>query len=323
MGKVELEYEIHAAPLDVPFITSKGIKSSINLVRVFLKCEGYVGRGETCESVSSGETVQQITNTLNTVKNKNICLDRLKLLIPKLSSLAACYAIDCALWDLTSKIQKKRAWDIADLNPLTKISICKTLSIGEDIQDENLFKNRNIKIKVDNKIDFKWLKGIRQRAHKLVILDANESWTFEELSYFAPKLYEIGIDYIEQPLQKGNDEHLKIVENWPPVIADESFKTIEDYEYIKNRYSGINIKLFKCGGLTEAIKIRQQAIYDGMPFFLGCMIGSSLSIVPSLLLTEKCDVVDLDGHLWLSSEYQNELPLKDGCLSLPDEEFWG
>ncbi|MCW2107114.1 UNVERIFIED_ORG: L-alanine-DL-glutamate epimerase-like enolase superfamily enzyme [Rahnella aquatilis] len=323
MGKIELEYEIHAAPLDVPFITSKGTKSSINLVRVFLICDGYVGWGETCESVSSGETVQHIINTLNILKNQNICLDSLKIMIPKLSSFAARYAIDCALWDLTSKIQKKRAWDIADLNPLTTVAICKTLSIGEDIQDDNLLKSQNIKIKVDNTIDFNWLRDVRKRALKLVILDANESWSFEELTYFAPKLYEIGIDYIEQPLHKDNDKNLKIVDNWPHIIADESFKTIEDYEYVKKRYSGINIKLFKCGGLTEAIKIRQQAIYDGMPFFLGCMIGSSLSIVPSLLLTEGCDVVDLDGHLWLSNEYQNELPLKDGCLGLPDEQFWG
>ncbi|MCK5070470.1 MAG: hypothetical protein KAR01_08000, partial [Desulfocapsa sp.] len=85
----------------------------------------------------------------------------------------------------------------------------------------------------------------------------------------------------------------------------------------------VNIKLDKTGGLTEALKLQQQARKLNFGIMVGCMVATSLGIAPAMLLAQDADFVDLDGHLLLGKDRTPGLQSKNNHVLPPQSKLWG
>ena len=128
---------------------------------------------------------------------------------------------------------------------------------------------------------------------------------------------------IEQPLKAAEDDRLLGFESPVPFCADESCHTRADLPRILGRYSHINIKLDKAGGLTEALALAHEALASGLKLMVGCMVSTSLSIAPAVLLAPLAEFVDLDGPLLLERDRVPGLTYRGDLLFPPSAELWG
>ena len=88
------------------------------------------------------------------------------------------------------------------------------------------------------------------------------------------------------------------------------------------RFQIVNIKLDKCGGLTEALMMAAEARRLGLGVMVGNMVGTSLAMAPAFILGQLCDVVDLDGPTFLQQDRSPGVEYRDGQIWCPDE-IWG
>jgi len=107
-----------------------------------------------------------------------------------------------------------------------------------------------------------------------------------------------------------------------PLAADESALSLADVPGLVGRFQVINIKLDKCGGLTEGLAIAHAARARGLKVMVGNMMGSSLAMAPSFILGQLCDVVDLDGPTFLSRDRTPAVEYARGMIWCADE-VWG
>ena len=126
----------------------------------------------------------------------------------------------------------------------------------------------------------------------------------------------------QQPLGRAHDRELKHIQSPIPIAGDESIVTLAAVAGAVGRFDVINIKLDKCGGLTEGLAIARRARALGLDVMVGNMMGTSLSMAPSYVLGQLCDVVDLDGPTFLAHDRQPGVDYKDGCIVCP-AELWG
>jgi L-alanine-DL-glutamate epimerase-like enolase superfamily enzyme len=108
-----------------------------------------------------------------------------------------------------------------------------------------------------------------------------------------------------------------------PICADESAHIGGDLAALVGRYDAVNIKLDKTGGLTEALAAVAEAERIGLAVMVGCMVGTSLSMAPAMLLTPKARFVDLDGPLLLAEDRPEGLRYEDSVVFPPSPALWG
>ena len=141
---------------------------------------------------------------------------------------------------------------------------------------------------------------------------------------FAVELQKLQVSLLEQPLPASKDGILGEIPHPIPFCADESCHVSSDLDHLKNCYDFVNIKLDKTGGLTEAIKLRSSALKAGFKVMVGCMIATSLSMAPGVILAQGASFVDLDGPLLISNDYKEGLNYdQTGKVHPPDPNFWG
>jgi L-alanine-DL-glutamate epimerase-like enolase superfamily enzyme len=145
-----------------------------------------------------------------------------------------------------------------------------------------------------------------------------------ELATYTPELANLGVAMIEQPLPRGSDAELEGHRSSIPLGADESCSDLSEYEEAASRYDVINIKLDKCGGLTEALAIARRARGEGKDLMVGNMTGTSLSMAPSHVIGQFCRFVDIDGPLLLASDIEEGLSYGEGgWVEPPSPTLWG
>jgi L-alanine-DL-glutamate epimerase-like enolase superfamily enzyme len=159
-------------------------------------------------------------------------------------------------------------------------------------------------------------------ASRLVV-DANEGWNIEQYIEYAPRLKELSVEMIEQPLPSSDDEQLKFIERPIPVCADESCHDRSTLPDLVGKYDMINIKLDKTGGLTEALNLRTEALNLGLDIMVGCMIGTSLAMAPGVIVAQGAPIVDLDGPLLLARDRDPGLEFSGSIINPPEIELWG
>jgi L-Ala-D/L-Glu epimerase len=132
-----------------------------------------------------------------------------------------------------------------------------------------------------------------------ISIDANGGWSVSDAIKMADWLAEQGITYIEQPLPKGQEaDLLKLYYTSPlPIFADESCFDSRDIPKLADRVHGINIKLNKCGGLSEALRMIHTAKSFGLQIMFGCYSDSTLMNTALSHLSPLADYLDLDSHL--------------------------
>nr|HQU58581.1 dipeptide epimerase [Saprospiraceae bacterium] len=164
-------------------------------------------------------------------------------------------ALDEAAHDLYGKLQGKPVYEIwglkTDKLPLSNFTI-GIASIEEMVakMEEQPWPLYKVKLGTDH--DLEIIEALRKHTDAAFRVDANTAWTPEQTVEYAPRLKELGVEFIEQPLKANNWEGMKLVYEQCalPVIADEACHVEADVARCYGFYHGINIKLMKCGGLT-------------------------------------------------------------------------
>jgi L-alanine-DL-glutamate epimerase-like enolase superfamily enzyme len=314
--------------LTEPFrIAGSEWRTSAGLV-VQLSEGGHVGRGEAQGVFYMGETAQSIFEQVHAVASiisSGISRQDLQDLLP---SGGARNAIDCALWDLECKRSGKTIWELTGIDPKPVTTV---FTIGLENTSEAMAAKAAaaveapiLKIKLDGHRPYEKLAAIRAaRPDAELVVDANQGWSFDLLRDVIPKCAALNLGMIEQPLARGGDEMLEGFESPITLAADESCLDTSELETAARRYSMINIKLDKTGGLTEALKLARSAKEKGCKLMVGNMVGTSLSMAPSFVIAQLCDFVDIDGPLLLKYDRSMGLEYNRGVVKGFDPRLWG
>ncbi|WP_424929647.1 N-acetyl-D-Glu racemase DgcA [Amaricoccus tamworthensis] len=311
-------------PLARAFTISRGSKTEARVITATIEDGGFTGRGEGLPYPRYNETVQSAAELINGLPS---CVTR-ESLQDLLPGGAARAAVDGAFWDLEAKRSGKRVWQLAGLPDPKPVTTAYTLSLEDPAtMREQAAQNAwrpLLKIKLGGEGGIARLEAVREGAPRpRIIIDANEGWTAESYSEMAPALIRLGVEMVEQPLPAGDDDALGDLDRVLPVCADESCHDRASLADLRGKYDMINIKLDKTGGLTEALALRAAAEADGFKVMVGCMVESSLSIAPAVLVAQGVDVVDLDAPLLLGADRRHALKFDDAGLHPSTPELWG
>lgn len=305
------------------FTISRGSRTEAKVLTVKVEDDGYVGWGECVPYARYGETLENVTQLIESVKGP-VTREGLYTL----PAGAARNALDCALWDFECKKAGKRAWELAGLPKPGPEITAYTLSLAEPAEMQaQAAKNAHrplLKIKLGTPDDMARLEAVRAGAPKsTIIVDANEGWSAEVYADLAPHLVRLGVALVEQPLPAGDDDALLGMERPVPVCADESAHDCSTLSKLKGKYDVVNIKLDKTGGLTEALRLREAALTEGYKVMVGCMVGSSLAMAPATLVAQGAMVTDLDGPLLLAEDRDTPLAFDVDGVHPPSAALWG
>ncbi len=305
------------------FTISRGSRTEAKVLTVKVEEDGFVGWGECVPYARYGETLENVTQLIESVQGP-VTREGLYTL----PAGAARNALDCALWDLECKKAGKRAWELAGLPKPGPEITAYTLSLAEPAEMQaQAAKNAHrplLKIKLGTPDDMARLEAVRAGAPKsTIIVDANEGWSAEVYADLAPHLVRLGVALVEQPLPAGDDDALLGMERPVPVCADESAHDCSTLSKLKGKYDVVNIKLDKTGGLTEALRLREAALAEGYKVMVGCMVGSSLAMAPATLVAQGAMVTDLDGPLLLAEDREVPLVFDEAGVHPPSAALWG
>ncbi|WP_278922856.1 MULTISPECIES: N-acetyl-D-Glu racemase DgcA [Pseudophaeobacter] len=306
------------------FTISRGSRTEAKVLTVRVEQDGVTGWGECVPYARYDETLESVTAEIEGLP-ADFTRAELQDLLP---AGAARNAVDCALWDLEAKQAGKPVWELAGLPAPGPEITAYTLSLASpDEMRKQAAENAHrplLKIKLGTPDDMPRLEAVRAGAPEAkIIIDANEGWSAEVYAALAPHLVRLGVELVEQPLPAGEDDALIGLDRPVPVCADESCHDRASLPKLKGKYDVVNIKLDKTGGLTEALKLRQEALALGYDVMVGCMVGSSLAMAPATLLAQGVLVTDLDGPLLLAED--REVPLKFDAEGVhpPQTALWG
>ncbi|TLP69013.1 dipeptide epimerase [Parasedimentitalea maritima] len=306
------------------FTISRGSRTEAKVLTVKIEKDGVTGWGECVPYARYDETLDSVTAEIAGLPT-DFTRDELQSLLP---AGAARNAVDCALWDLEAKQAGKPVWELAGLPAPGPEITAYTLSLDtpEKMQQqaaENAFRPL-LKIKLGTPDDMPRLEAVRAGApESKIIIDANEGWSAEVYSDLAPHLVRLGVELVEQPLPAGEDDALIGMDRPVPVCADESCHDRTSLPKLKGKYDVVNIKLDKTGGLTEALKLREDALAEGYDVMVGCMVGSSLAMAPATLLAQGVVFTDLDGPLLLAEDRDEPLHFDAAGVHPPRPALWG
>jgi L-alanine-DL-glutamate epimerase-like enolase superfamily enzyme len=153
-------------------------------------------------------------------------------------------------------------------------------------------------------------------------VDANQGYGLASLEAILPAFVEQGVKLVEQPLPRGQEEALRGFDSPIPLAADESLQSLEDLSAIAGCFQVANLKLDKCGGLTEALAMAKRAREMGLGVMVGNMAGSSWAMAPAFIVGQLCEIVDLDGPTALASDRTPAVEYRNGEL-VCDDRVWG
>jgi len=312
-----------------PFVIARGTSAQVPVLVVeLLGVDGHVGRGEAAGVDYDGETPAGMAAQIAAVASEfedaldGACLQRL------LPPGGARNALDCALWDLRAKQSGIPAWQTAGLAELKPVTTVFTIGLGDPAAIARKARAAAaypiLKIKVDAERHIDVVRLVRQEhPHARLIVDANEAWSRGLLERLLEPLAALGVELIEQPLPRGEEAALDGLRTPVPLAADESCTDAASLARLAGRYGYVNIKLDKCGGLTEALAMAQEARRLGLGLMIGNMCGTSLAMAPAFVLAQSCRYVDLDGPLLQREDRKPPIRFETALMHPPERALWG
>jgi L-Ala-D/L-Glu epimerase len=313
-------------PVAGQFVIARGAKTYVDVLVVAAGDGTHVGFGEGTAIYYDGETAGSCLNQVMAVAGVLEGLEceaarmAAQTLLPK---GAARNALDCALWDLAVLQTGRPLWQLAGLASAPKPLVTAfTISLGEaDVMEADAAKAAAkgyglLKLKLTGEGDGDRVAAVRRGAPDArMIVDANESWGALDIAAEAAALSTMGVEMIEQPVPRGQDALLGLRSSLPvPLLADESCHTADDVAMCAEFYDGINIKLDKAGGLTEALRLADAAEAVGLKIMVGCMLSTSLGIAPAFLVAQRAHWVDLDGPALLAEDREDGFRFAGGMI---------
>lgn len=317
-------------PLKHTFRISRGSIDVQSTLVVTLEQDGQHGYGEATTNDYYGYTLENMVDALRRAESiiaESSCDDPV-LLFDSLQDVLgdnpfALCAVDQAACDLWGKLNN------APVHELWGLSIEKVptsnYTIGIDDVEKMVDKMREYadwpiyKIKLGTDRDVEIVRALREHTDAVFRVDANGAWTAQQAIEYSHPLKELGVEFIEQPLHADNVDEMSRVyhESALPVIADENCIVPPDVAQCVDRFHGINIKLTKCGGLTPARRMIDEARRRGLQVMVGCMTESTVGISAIAQLLPLLDYVDMDGAALLASDIASGVTVSQGKCHYP------
>jgi len=324
----KLEVAVESWPIAGRFTISRGSKTEARVVVATIQEGAHQGRGECVPYARYGESLESVVAEIDAQRwSLERDPDR-GALQRSMKPGAARNALDCALWDLEAKRAGRRVWELAGLPAPRALETAYTLSLGsveEMAAAARAAADRPLlKLKLSGPGDLERVRAVREGAPKArLVVDANEAWTPAIFAELSPKLRELAVELIEQPLPAGADDELANLAHPVPVCADESCHDRASLAGLTRKYDAVNIKLDKAGGLTEALALMAAAQEAGLAIMVGCMVATSLSMAPAILVGQGARWVDLDGPLLLAKDRVPGLDYRGSLVAPPLAALWG
>ena len=329
MGRLSLDIATEALAFAEPFRISGYVFDTVDVVVVTLRDGEHEGRGEASGVYYLGDDIPVIVEQLEAARGAieaGISRDALRSL---LAPGGARNAVDCALWELEALRSGRPAWELAGLEPPKPV--VTTFTVGADNPDAMARKTqsyagaRAIKVKLTGELelDIERIRAVRSaRPDVWLGVDGNQGFERGQLEPLIAALEQERVSLLEQPLKRGCESELEGLFSSIPIAGDESLLSLADLSSAPGRFDVVNIKLDKCGGLTEGLLIAAEARRLGLGVMVGTMIGTSLSTAPAFLLAQICDLVDLDGPTFLKADREPSVRYENGELWC-GPEVWG
>ena len=330
MKITEVKLGIISVPLRVPFKTALRSVNSVEDVIVEIHTDtGAIGYGEAPPTGAiTGDTTGAIIGALKdhiikTIVGRDVedfenLMQAVQKCIVKNNSAKA--AVDMALWDLYGQLHKIPVYKMLGASR-NKIITDITISVNdpdEMARDainaiERGYDCLKVKVGISPELDVARLKAIRDAVGTapLLRIDANQAWTPKQAVRILNQMQESGLDIelVEQPVKAHDFDGLKYVteRSYVPVLADESVFSPEDAMKIMQMGAAdlVNIKLMKCGGIYNALKIASAAEVYGVECMIGCMLEAKVSVNAAVHLACAKQIItkiDLDGPVLCSED---------------------
>jgi L-Ala-D/L-Glu epimerase len=315
-------------PIAGAFTISRGSKTEAEVVVAELSDGTVRGRGECVPYGRYGETVAGVVEVIAALAPAfatGLDRDGLQRALP---AGAARNALDCALWDYEAKRRGVPVHTLAGLSAPRPLITAYTISLAAPdamaMAAKAAAHRPLLKVKLGGDGVADRIAAVRTAAPAAsLIVDANEAWRADNLAAHLSACAAAGVTLVEQPLPAGDDGALAAIRRVIPVCADESVHDRASLAGLVGKYDAVNLKLDKTGGLTEALDLAAEADRLGFALMVGCMIATSLSIAPAILVAQRARVVDLDGAPLLAKDRPDGLRYDDSMVYPPSPALWG
>ena len=328
-----MKVEVSSMPLTLRHtfrIAREASEKRENVLLTLTDEDGVCGFGEAAPSGYYGQTAESVRERLGRMSGSDFAkpflraeiLERAGRILGEHRSALA--AVDLALHDWFAKRLGVPLYRLFGLDP--KQTPLTSFTIGLSEGDELLGKLEEVgdypllKLKLGTDRDREIVSTVRRQTSVPLWVDANGAWSFDDAREKIPWLADCGVELLEQPLPAEDLEGLRRLTEVSslPIIADESARTAKDVLRLRGCVHGINVKLSKCGGLSEVLTMIQLARAQNMKVMLGCFIETSLGITAAAHLSPLVDYADLDGHLLIIDDPFSGVEVREGRLILPD-----
>ena len=329
MSRTSLTVKAEIIPLKEPFHISGHTFEAVNLAIVEARRDGLLGRGEASgvyyfkeDAESMGAAIEAVRAEVET----GIDREGLKALMPP---GGARNAVDCALWELEARDAGCPVWMLAGVgDPVPKTT---TFTLSAEAPERMAraargFRHaRALKLKLtgeDPALDAERVRVVRAvRPEVWLGVDGNQGFTPERLEALTPALLEARVELVEQPFPRGCEAWMAGLDYPIATAADESVQGVEELEGLTD-FDVVNIKLDKCGGLTEALEMAKLARRMGLGVMVGNMVGTSWAMAPAFVVAQLCDLIDLDGPVVLRRDRLPHIAYRAGRI-VCDDSVWG
>ncbi len=326
---LSLDLAVESLPLAKPFRISGHVFTDTPVVLVTLSDGAHSGRGEASGVYYLADDVPAMAAAIESVRGAveaGVTREQLQALLP---AGGARNALDCALWELDARRSGVPVWELAGLGEPRPLRTTFTLGADDpDVMAEgarHYAQARALKLKLtgDLQVDIARVQAVRAaRPECWIGVDANQGFAIGDLDALVAALVAAAVKLLEQPLARGSEADLAGYKCPIPIAADESARTLGDVEGLVGRFDVVNIKLDKCGGLTEGLAIAKRARELGLGVMVGNMVGSSLARAPAFIVGQLCDIVDLEGPIVLADDRKPSIDYTDGDAWC-GEAIWG
>ncbi|HLA72664.1 MAG TPA: dipeptide epimerase [Steroidobacteraceae bacterium] len=329
MSRLKFGMVAETLRLAQPFRISGHCFETAEVVYVSLDDGTHRGRGEAAGVYYMHDDLAHMTKALRETRAQIEAGPTRQALRSILPPGGARAAVDAALWELEALRAGTTAWRIAGLTSVHPVRT--TLTVSADTVEAMTARAvsyataKAIKVKLTGELDLDLARVRSIRAARPDVwlgVDANQGYSIGELPALIRDLCEQRVLLLEQPLPRGREADLQGFDSAIPIAADESVQSLEELPRAVGRFDVVNIKLDKCGGLTEGLMMAEEARRLGLEVMVGTMIGTSLATAPAFILAQQCSIVDLDGPTFLVKDRSPSVVYRDGDLFAGDD-VWG
>ncbi len=329
MARLELDVAVETLRLAQPFRISGYVFTHSDVVVVTLREGELEGRGEGGGVYYLGDDVPHMLETIGSVRSAIEAGPSRQELRSIMPAGGARNAVDCALWEMEAARAGVPVWQLAGQSVPKPLRT--TFTLGADTPEVMAngalaYRNaKSIKVKLTGELDLDIARVEAIRAARPDVwlgVDGNQGFVFGDLDRLVAALNEQQVSLLEQPLARGREADLDGFKSVVPIAGDESLLTLDDVAGAVGRFDVVNIKLDKCGGLTEGLLMAAEARKLGLGVMVGNMVGSSLAMAPAFVLGQGCDIVDLDGPTFLAEDRTPSVVYEAGTITA-GPEVWG